>query len=200
MNKWIHFYYYATCFRSFFGRNWRLKNAFRNYLTFRREKFIHFISFFFGGCWSLKPRTSNLRVLRTTVCKKTIAKEILNFHNCFNQSQNSSWILPVIYFVVEIVVEKVTVLVGFLADCRTKILKVKLFDFNVWVLKFLLFCLGSITNTMKRSYGSDTFKTSNSFLHDTSKGGLISKYFSFWLKSSQKMCQITILSIFSLDR
>ena len=23
MNKWIHFYYYATCFCSVFGRNWR---------------------------------------------------------------------------------------------------------------------------------------------------------------------------------
>ena len=24
-NEWIHFYYYVTCFRSFFGRNWRLQ-------------------------------------------------------------------------------------------------------------------------------------------------------------------------------
>ena len=26
-NKWIHFYYYATCLCSFFGRNWRLQKS-----------------------------------------------------------------------------------------------------------------------------------------------------------------------------
>ena len=43
---------------------------------------------------------------------------------------------------------------------------------NVWILKTCSFSyLGSITNTMKRSYSSETFKTSNSFMHDTSKSG-----------------------------
>ena len=26
-NQWIHFYYYAICFRAFFGRNWRLQKG-----------------------------------------------------------------------------------------------------------------------------------------------------------------------------
>ena len=33
--EWIRFYYYATCFRSFFGRDWRHQKTIRNYPTFR---------------------------------------------------------------------------------------------------------------------------------------------------------------------
>ena len=145
-------------------------------------------------CWSLKPRTSNLctSVLRTTVCQKTIATEILTFYvqlfePITKQLLNLTGDLGCEWL--KQLQKRSTFLQYWLAFWQTverKSRKLEIFDFNVWILKFLLFCLGSITNTMKRSYGSDTFKTSNSFLHDTSKGGLISESFSFWLKSSQK--------------
>ena len=42
MNKWIHFYYYATCFRSFFVRNWRHQKDISNYLSKLGQKLPKF--------------------------------------------------------------------------------------------------------------------------------------------------------------
>ena len=61
-NKWNRFYYYATCFRSFFGRDWRHQKNFGNYLSFRIQwKFQKFLIEFWLKVLSEKKLTLRLQ-------------------------------------------------------------------------------------------------------------------------------------------